>query len=194
MALKYSAQKIILREVELNNLPPEALAVSPHATVPSLDFGESKFINESWDIVKWALQQNDPHNWLGKNNEYLQQAEMLVEINDFLFKVDLDHYKYADRYPEYSMQYYRLCCEQFLEALNQMLEQNTFLISESMSIADVALFPFIRQFALVDKAWFDGSPYTALQRWLVSMLDTEWFKEAFKKRVIWESGSENVYL
>jgi glutathione S-transferase len=194
MALKYSAQKVILRSVELKNLPPETLAVSPNATVPSLVLSENEFIDESWDIVKWALQQNDPHNWLGNNNEYLQQAEMLVEINDFSFKEDLDHYKYADRYPEHSMEYYRLCCEQFLEELNQMLEQNTFLISESVSIADVALFPFIRQFALVDKGWFDGSPYTALQRWLVFMLNTEWFKEAFQKRVIWESGSENIYL
>lgn len=194
MALKYSGQKIILRDVELKNLPPEALAVSPHATVPSLVLSEKEFMDESWDIVKWAVQQNDPHNWLGDNSEYLQQAEMLVETNDFSFKTDLDHYKYADRHPEHPLEYYRLRCEEFLDELNEMLEDNNFLISQSISIADVAIFPFIRQFAFVDKDWFDQAPYTALQHWLTVMLETFWFKDAFRKRPVWKPESENLYL
>jgi glutathione S-transferase len=194
MALKYSAQNIILRDVELNNLPPEALAVSPHATVPSLVLSVNEFIDESWDIVKWAVQQNDPLNWLGENNEYLRQAEMLVETNDFSFKADLDHYKYADRHPEHTQEYYRLRCEAFIEELSEMLEENDFLLAQSITMADIALFPFVRQFALVDKNWFDQSPYPALQRWLNTMLATPWFREAFKKRVTWKSGSEDIYL
>ena len=194
MALKYVNLKIILREVELSDLPKEVLAVSPHGTVPSLIISEGEFMDESWDIVKWAIQQNDPDNWLGKNNEYLQDAEMLVETNDFSFKEDLDHYKYADRYPEHPMEYYRQRGEEFLEELEEMLEQNIFLLAGKITIADISVFPFIRQFAMVDKEWFDQAAYPRLQRWLDFMLDSEWFHEAFKKHEIWKSGSEDIYL
>ena len=88
MALKYANLKVILRDVELSNLPQEALAVSPHATVPSLVISDSEFMDESWDIVKWAAIQNDPDNWLGVNNQYLKDAEMLIEINDFSWRLN----------------------------------------------------------------------------------------------------------
>ncbi len=194
MALKYAGVKVILREVELSNLPPEALAVSPHATVPSLVLGDGKYLDESWDIVKWALQQNDPDNWLGDNNAYLADAEMLVEINDYSFKEDLDHYKYADRHPEHPMEYYRERGEEFLEELNDMLQEHKFLAAQHISIADIAVFPFIRQFAMVDQAWFDQAPYPQLQHWLNSMLANDWFIDAFQKHEIWTSGSEDIYL
>ncbi len=194
MALKYTELKIILREVELKHLPVEVLAVSPHATVPSLVINENKYMDESWDIVKWAIQKNDPDNWLGENNEYLLGAEMLVETNDYSFKNDLDHYKYADRHPEHPMEYYRQRGEEFLEDLNAMLEENKFLLAESITIADVAIFPFVRQFAMVDRDWFDKAPYPELQRWFDIMLETEWFKEAFMKHEIWASGNEEIYL
>jgi glutathione S-transferase len=194
MALKYAGLKVILRDVELRDLPPEVLAVSPHATVPSLVISEDEYMDESWDIVKWATQQNDPENWLGENNEYLNEAEMLVEINDYSFKEDLDHYKYADRYPEHPMEYYRQNCEEFLEELSELLQANKFLVAEHITIADIAVFPFIRQFAMVDKEWFDKAPYPELQRWLDSMLQTEWFIEAFKKHKTWTPGSEDIYL
>ncbi len=194
MALKYAGLKIILRDVKLSDLPAEVLAVSPHATVPSLAISENEYMDESWDIVKWAVQQNDPGNWLGENNEYLNEAEMLVEINDFSFKDDLDHYKYADRYPEHPMEYYRENGEEFLEELTELLQQNTFLSADHITITDIAVFPFIRQFAMVDKEWFDKSPYPELQRWLLAMLSSEWFIEAFKKHETWETGSKDIYL
>jgi glutathione S-transferase len=194
MALKYAGLKIILRDVKLSDLPAEVLAVSPHATVPSLAISENEYMDESWDIVKWAVQQNDPGNWLGENNEYLNEAEMLVEINDFSFKDDLDHYKYADRYPEHPMEYYRENGEEFLEELTELLQQNTFLSADHIAITDIAVFPFIRQFAMVDKEWFDKSPYPELQRWLLAMLSSEWFIEAFKKHETWETGSKDIYL
>jgi glutathione S-transferase len=194
MALKYAGLKIILREVDLADLPAEALAVSPHATVPSLVIGENQYMDESWDIVKWAVLQNDPENWLGNNSEYLVEAEMLVETNDYSFKEDLDHYKYADRYPEHPMEYYRQRGEEFIEELNDMLEQNTFLLAEHLTIADIAVFPFIRQFAMVDLDWFNKSPYKKLQHWLDFMLATEWFGEAIRKHEIWKPGSKDVYV
>lgn len=194
MALKYANLKIILREVELSDLPEEALAVSSHATVPSLVISENEYMDESWDIVKWATQQKDPENWLGDNNEYLHDAEILVETNDYSFKDDLDHYKYADRHAEHSMEYYRQRGEEFLKELNDMLEENNFLLAETITIADIAVFPFVRQFAMVDKDWFDKAPYPELQRWLAFMLDTEWFREAFKKHEIWKPGAEDICL
>jgi len=194
MTLKYSGQKIILREVVLNDLPAEALAVSPHATVPSLVLGENKYLDESWDIVKWALQQHDPDNWAGQDNEYLQQTEMLVETNDYSFKEDLDHYKYAERYPQHPAEYYRKRGEEFLEELNEMLETNRFLLADQISVADIAVFPFVRQFAMVDKQWFDQAPYPRLQHWLDTLLATELFQQAFSKHEIWKPGTEDIYL
>lgn len=194
MALKYARLNIILREVELKDLPAEALAVSPHATVPSLVVSETEFMDESWDIVKWAIQQNDPENWSGQNNEYLKDTEMLVETNDYSFKKDLDQYKYADRHPEHPMEYYRQRGEEFLQELNEMLEENNFLLADVITIADISVFPFIRQFAMVDRNWFDQAPYPELQRWLTFMLETKWFREAFRKHEIWKPGAEDIYL
>ena len=194
MALHYSERKIILREVALKKLPAEVLAVSSQATVPALVIDEKVSMTESWDIMKWALQENDPDNWLGKNKIYQHRAEPLIELNDFSFKPKLDKYKYADRYPEQAAEYYRKQCENFLVDLELLLAKNKFLFSQSMSIADVAVFPFIRQFAMVDMLWFDESPYPALRQWLNFMLDTLWFRAAFKKHEVWETGDENLYL
>lgn len=194
MALKYAGLKIILRDVELNDLPAEALAISSHATVPSLLISKDEYLDESWDIVKWAVHQYDPDNWLGENHEYLIDAEMLVETNDYSFKVDLDHYKSADSHPEHSMEYYRQRGAEFLEELDEMLGKNRFLLAAHITIADIAVFPFIREFAMVDKAWFDNTPYQKLKRWLDILLDTEWFKEAIKKHETWRPGSEDIFL
>jgi len=194
MALKYAQLEIILRDVDLNNLPEEALAVSSHATVPSLVINEDEYFDESWDIVKWAVQQNDPDKWLGQDNEFLQDAEMLVETNDYSFKEDLDQYKDPESYPEHPMEYYRERGEEFLEELNDMLEENTFLLASHITIADIAVFPLIREFAMVDKDWFDSAPYPKLQTWLACILNTEWFKQAIREHKIWQSGDEDIYL
>lgn len=162
--------------------------------MPALVLSENDFMTESWGIVKWALTQNDPENWLGENNHFQQAADKLVEVNDASFKKDLDRYKYADRYPEHTMETYRLRCETFLDKLNRLLEAHTFLLADTLTLADIAIFPFIRQFAMVDKAWFDASPYPALQKWLEYMLDTIWFDEAFKKYAAWKPGDESIYL
>ena len=194
MALKYAQLEIILRDVDLNNLPEEALAVSSHATVPSLVISADEYFDESWDIVKWAVQQNDPDKWLGQDNEFLQDAEMLVETNDYSFKEDLDRYKDPENYPEHTMEYYRERGEEFLEELNDMLEENTFLLASHISIADIAVFPLVREFAMVDKDWFDSTPYPKLQNWLACILNTKWFKQAIKEHKIWQLGDEDIYL
>ena len=194
MALKYAGIKVELREVELNNMPPQALNVSPQGTVPVLVLADGSINDESWDIVKWALRQNDPDNWLGENESHLLDAEILVETNDFSFKEDLDHYKYADRFPEHSQQHYREACEEFIEELEDMLGENKYLLTDQLTLADIGVFPFIRQFSLVDKEWFDQSPYRNVQRWLQALIDSELFQQVFQKHVPWQEGASPVFI
>ena len=194
LGLKKSGLKIELREVDLKKMPDEILKVSPKATVPVLVLPDEKVFDESWDILKWALAQKDPDNWLGENKQFLLDAEMLVETNDFSFKSDLDHYKYADRFPEHSVDHYRQACEEFIEELETMLSVNNFLVTDQLTIADIAVFPFVRQFSLVDKNWFEQSPYKNVQRWLESLITTTLFQNIFQKHNNWQDGDSTIYI
>ena len=194
MGLKYSSLTIELREVFLKEMPEELLKISPNETVPVLVLSEDNTMDESWDILKWALHKNDPDNWLGDDEQYLADAEMLVETNDFSFKTDLDHYKYADRNPEHSKEHYRAECEEFIEELEEMLSEHVFLLTDKLTVADIAIFPFIRQFSLVDKTWFDQSRYTNVKRWLDILINSELFRNAFLKHDAWQSGDKKVHL
>jgi len=194
MALKYAGIKAELREVALGDLPPQALKASPDATVPVLVLPDGAAMDESWEIVKWALQQNDPDNWLGENGEHVLDAEILIETNDYSFKNDLDHYKYADRFPEYSEQHYRAACEEFIEELEDMLGENKYLLADQLTLADIGVFPFVRQFSLVDNEWFDQSPYPNVRRWLDNLINGELFQQVFQKHVLWKEGTSTVYI
>lgn len=194
MGLKISGVKIELREVELKQMPAEILTITGKATVPVLILNDNNVIDESWDVLKWALLKNDPDNWLGDNQKFVMQAEMLVETNDFSFKNDLDHYKYADRYPEHSVLYYRQVCEDFIEELEQMLSAHSYLLANQISIADIAIFPFIRQFSLVDKNWFEQSNYTHVRTWLNALINSPLFQKVFQKHALWQPGNKPVYL
>ncbi len=194
MGLKKSGLKIELREVDLKELPEELLKLSTDQTVPVLVLPGGIVIDESWDILKWALEQNDPDSWLGENKLFLTDAEMLVETNDFSFKNDLDHYKYADRHPEHSQEHYRQQCEEFIEELEDMLSENNFLLADQLTIADIAVFPFVRQFSLVDKTWFDQSGYTNVQQWLENLINTALFYNVFQKHSNWKKGDAPIYI
>ena len=198
-ALKYAGIKTELREIDLNNPPEELVAISEAATVPVLHLPDGRVIDESWDIVKWAVKQNDPEDWAGDHEQYLTESEMLIEINDYSFKQDLDHYKYADRHPEHPMEYYREQGEEFLLELEERLTTTRFLLSDRISIADIGIFPFIRQFAMVDESWFAQAPYPNLQRWLNGFLEpdhkeAQLFAAIMEKYELWEQGCPPVYL
>jgi glutathione S-transferase len=194
MALKYSALNIELREVNLKAYPDEARLISAKATVPVLLLSDGAVMDESWDIVKWALQQKDPDHWMGPDNTYLLDAEILVETNDFSFKQDLDHYKYSDRFPEDSKEHYRQACEEFIEELEEMLSEKIFLLSDSLSLADISIFPFVRQFSLVDKSWFEQAPYPKVQNWLNVLTTSTLFESVFQKHNIWKPGDSIVLI
>ena len=194
MALKYAGIRIELREVDLNDLLEQALLVSPEATVPALLLPDATTMTESWEIVKWALEQNDPDNWLGENNEYVLDAEILIETNDFSFKEDLDHYKYADRFPEKTEEEYRAACEEFIEELEDMLAEHRYLLGDRLTLADIGVFPFVRQFSLVDREWFEQAPYPKVRRWLQALIDSELFQQVFKKHALWKEGATAIYV
>ncbi|MDC9724624.1 MAG: glutathione S-transferase [Gammaproteobacteria bacterium] len=188
LAIANCGIKVELREVVLRDKPEELLAISAKATVPVLVTSDENIIDESIDIMFWALQQNDPDGWLsGLSPEQLTLAKQMIAHNDGEFKYYLDRYKYADRYPEHSQQYYRQQAEKTLYVLEQNIMANGYLISAKLSIVDMAILPFIRQLAFVDKAWFDQSPYPLLKRWLEAFLNSELFEKIMSKYPQWHA-------
>ena len=188
LAINISNIKVELREVKLADKPDELLVCSPKGTVPVLQLADGRAIDESRDIMMWALKKHDPQNWLPNGTFEKEETKKLIEFNDNDFKQHLDHYKYADRFPEKTMEFYRQTGEIFLEQLENKLNNTKFLIGDAVSLADMAIFPFIRQFAYVDKDWFDQSKYKKLQGWLNYLLATPLFKMIMIKHPVWLSG------
>ena len=183
MALSYAKIPVEIREISLKNKPAHLLQVSPKATVPVLLLPDGKVIDQSFDIMQWALQFADTDGWLDVDmNKTLQ----LIRDNDGAFKQSLDRYKYAIRYPEYTEAFYRSQGEVFLLQLECLLNQNKYLLANAPSLADIAIFPFIRQFAAVDQYWFDASAYTKLQAWLESLVKSVLFTSVMVKYPLYE--------
>lgn len=192
LAIAISEQKVQLREIVLKHKPAELLAISPNKTIPVLQLGgtedHQQVLNESLEIMVWALSQHDPEQWL---NAPLKEMLLLIDENDYEFKPWLDKYKYADRFPEHNEAYYRDQTEDFLMALEQRLNNHSYLFANHITLADMAIFPFIRQFAGVDQEWFEQSPYLQVQHWLKTLIENDLFSACMKKYPTWlESGEE----
>ena len=179
MALHASGVTYELREVDLRNKPDHMLAVSPKGSVPVLVLPDGAVIDESFDIMQHALRQHDPENWLGEQNTYLLAAEPLIRINDTSFKQALDGYKYADSDTTHA--HFRAAGEIFLRELEDRLSTTHCLLADELSIADAAIFPFIRQFAGVDANWFSQAPYPLLNAWLHEIVNSPRFAAVMKK-------------
>jgi glutathione S-transferase len=177
MALRYSGVPVDIVEVSLKAKPAEMLAISPKGTVPVLDAG-GRVIDESLEIMHWALAQNDPQDWLFDGDSRIAE---LIEANDQGFKVDLNRYKYAERYPEQPMEFYRAEGAVYLQRLEGLLQDRDYLLADHPSLADIALLPFVRQFAHVDREWFAQTPYVRLQAWLQRFLESDLFTSIMKK-------------
>ncbi len=194
LGILFAEMKVELREIVLKNKPAQMLAISPKGTVPVLELVESGSANslvieESREILEWALQKNDPQGLLSTD---LDSANALIDRNDNEFKHWLDRYKYADRHPELSQLEYRQQGEVFLQALENLLASNTYLLGDSISIADVGIMPFVRQFAHVDRDVFYSLSYPNLQRWLREWLEHPVFLQAMVKFQPWQEGDELV--
>ena len=187
MAIKMSGIAVHLREVVLRDKPQELLKCSAKGTVPVVELSDGTVIDESREIMYWALTYNDPEHWLGKEKAIL--IAQLLDNSDFEFKKNLDRYKYSNRYPEQSAEYYRSQGEKFLSVLENRLSTQQFLIGDRVSMADIGIFPFIRQFANVDRDWFDHSPYRQVQAWLEYFIISDLFNSVMEKYTPWMKNS-----
>jgi glutathione S-transferase len=178
MALSYASIPVEIREISLKNKPAHLLQVSPKATVPVLVLPNGQIIDQSLEIMQWALQQRDADGWLSAD---LQHTALLIAENDGAFKQNLDRYKYAIRFPDHSAQYYRQQGELFLAKLELQLQQSSFLLGNAISLADIVIFPFIRQFAAVDNLWFESSDYMKLKSWLQHLVESALFERVMAK-------------
>ena len=187
LALAVSGVGYELREVSLKDKPAEMLAASPKGTVPVLVLPGGQVIDESLDIMRWALSQNDPDGWL---SPALNDMPDLITDNDGKFKHALDRYKYPNRYPlESDGDTHAFALAQRLEAANwlQTLESRlsqgwqVWLCGPQPSLADTAILPFVRQFAHTDAAWFAAQPWPQLQAWLANFEASAMFKNVMAK-------------
>jgi glutathione S-transferase len=178
MALHVANIAVEIREISLRDKPAHMLQVSPKGTVPVLVLNDGQVIEQSIDIMDWALQQNDPQDWLAVDD---MQRQYWIEMNDGPFKAVLDCYKYPERFPALSQVAYRAQGEAYLQQLESALQQHRFILGHQASIVDVALFPFIRQFSAVDAVWFGGSKYRAVLDWLNNWVGSELFTRVMQK-------------
>ncbi len=189
LAIAYSQQPVALREVVLKNKPQALLASSAKGTVPVLVLEDGSVIDESLDIMAWTLEKSDPDAWLSAD---LLAMLNLIDENDFEFKKWLDRYKYADRFPEHSTDYYRQQGEEFLFKLEHRLLASPYLFGQRISLADSAIFPFVRQFAAVDPTHFAQSPFPHLQRWLTDFSNSALFHSVMEKYPPWLESQQEI--
>lgn len=188
MAILSAGLQVELREIKLKDKPQAFLQVSPSATVPNLQAGDQSF-DESLDIMRWALGQSDPHELLNMP----RIGETLIAQNDGPFKTALDHTKYAVRYPDLDPQSERARASDFIRSLETRLAKASFLTGDRPTLADLAIFPFVRQFAHIDRAWFDAQPWPNVILWLEGFLQSADFQKTMTKVTVWEAGAR-AYL
>lgn len=190
LALEVSKQTCALREVVLRNKPPEMIDASPKATVPVLVLPDGQVLEESYEIMNWALAKNDPENWLAPEIGAPREMNALVAENDGSFKHHLDRYKYPDRYENVDAKEHRAGGTEFLRSLDRRLAGQRFLFGNRLSLADAAIVPFVRQFANTDRAWFDGLDFNFLHGWLGTLLESDLFAAIMKKYPAWATGDQ----
>jgi UPF0176 protein len=187
LALRAAQVPVVLREVVLRDKPAEMLVISPKGTVPVLQLPGGQVIEQSLEIMRWALAQSDPEGWLIQGDPQSMQA--LIDINDGPFKALLDRYKYPERHPAETAEAYReQAVELFLARLEQNLSDRSCLLGPSPSLADMAIAPFVRQFAQVDADWFASASLPALRAWLQRIVGSPLFDAVMAKHAPWRPG------
>jgi glutathione S-transferase len=189
LGLLMAQQHVMLRAIVMKDKPQEMLTVSPKGTVPVLILPDESIVDESLDIMLWALQQNDPEDLLHKDSpEDLAAMLELITRNDKEFKPQLEIYKKSKRFRTGTELEERQKCEIFIAELEQMLadkERGGNFIGDKPGLIDYALLPFVRQFSRVNKAWFKAAPYPLLQAWLVHHLESRLYSKAMAKFPLW---------
>ena len=190
MAIHISDQRCELREVLLRDKPPSMLQYSAKGTVPVLILQDGKVIDESLDVIDWALNLNDPDDWQRSKDK--EKTKELIKINDGEFKYHLDRYKYSKRYDNEDPEFHRKKCLKFIESINNELNNSEYIFDDNISYADIVLLPFIRQFRIADIEWFDSLPYDNLKKWLSSFLDSSLLNSIMKKYDLWKAGDKSI--
>ena len=185
MVLSYMEVSVELREVLLNERPQSLYKISSKGTVPVLLLKDGKVLDESLDIMRWAIKQGEQKLYEDKLNEQNQ----LIKYNDTKFKYWLDKYKYHARYLEHSREYYQRKCSKTLAEYDMRLRENAYLMGDRIRLADIAIFPFIRQCANVDQNWFNNK-YPNLNQWLEIWKQSRLFKSVMMKYNQWKLGDE----
>mgnify|MGYP001812142825 CR=1 FL=1 len=194
LALLSTGTQVELREVLLRDKAPEFLAASPSATVPTLVAADGTVLDESLDIMLWALDRNDPEGWLTPGGGSLPGMLALVEDMDGAFKTHLDRYKYATRYDDCDPVAERTVAANILHGLEAQLQDTGWLFGARAGLADMAILPFIRQFANVDRGWFDGADWPAVKRWLQRFESSDRFAAIMPRYRQWHAGDpETVF-
>lgn len=187
MALLTSGIDGEIREIVLRDKPAEMIAASPKATVPVLLLPDGRVIDESLDIMRWALAQNDAEHWL------TDADDALIAVNDGAFKHHLDRYKYPERHHSDPIAH-RMEALDLLKVLEARLGEAAYLCGAAISLADIAIMPFVRQFAAVDPGWFGQQPLPALQGWLERLTSAPLFRRAMVRLPVWRSGDRPTFL
>ena len=190
MAIHISGQRCELREVLLRDKPPSMLEYSAKGTVPVLILQDGKVIDESLDVIDWALNLNDPDDW--QRSKDTKKTKELIKINDGEFKYHLDRYKYSKRYDNEDPEFHRKKCLKFIESVNNELNNSKYIFDDNISYADIVVLPFIRQFRIADIEWFDSLPYDNLKKWLSSFLDSSLLNSIMKKYHLWQEGDSLI--
>lgn len=189
MGLKASGLDYEHREIILRDKPQEMLDASPKGTVPVYIKEDGAVIEESLDLLNWALNQNDPLGWLDCD---IEKARALIEANDTDFKHHLDRYKYASRYEDTAKRgdtnlSHRLEAEKHIQNLEVLLNDGPYLLGDKQSIADIAIFPFMRQFSNVEPDWWASAPYPKTRDWLIRHIESDLFKSVMTKFPLWKT-------
>ena len=193
-ALLVSGKSCVIREIVLRDKPEHMLEISPKGTVPVLMLPDGEILEESFDIMRWALGHNDPESWLKPQTGSLDEIIELVHTNDNDFKHHLDRYKYPNRYENVDGIEQRTQAEKFIQTLEDRLNKSSFLFGDRRSLADAAILPFIRQFINTDKDWFAATKYLAVQRWAADLLSGEDFGLVMKKYALYGPDTEITFF
>ncbi len=177
------------RDVALKAKPAEMLQVSPKGTVPVLCLSTGEVLEQSLDIMWWALRQHDPQSWVPLTPEALAETHQLIAANDGAFKANLDRYKYPQRFGLSDGGAHRDEAAVWLFTLNARLQNHAFLAGEHWGLLDAALAPFVRQFARTDRAWFDAQPWPYLAQWLLNFENSAAFSAVMHKHPLWVSSA-----
>ncbi len=187
MVLLHSKIQCEIREIKLSNKPKEMLTISPKGTVPVLILENGDILDESLDVMLWAIEQGNLRNLFNSGKKEILD---LIKINDGEFKDAIDRYKYSSLYPEKPMIEYRKMGELFLEKIESYLEKNKFIFGKNISLADLAIFPFIRQFCRVDIDWFNSSLFKKIKEWTLFFEGSENFIDIMRKIKPWTTGDK----